>query len=100
MLCFVRTYPGEDGDVGNRVLRAGDKRAGALQLGVENTVEPVHFLAVAFNGVRHRLGGIQQEVAVLSGHRSESSHLPHQPLNDLSSTAHVCLLYTSDAADE
>src|SRR5665213_61875 len=87
-LRLVGHGPGKAGDVGNRIV-AGDVSAGLAKLRIEHPIKPGRLVAIARDGVGNFLLRIEREMAVLAEHRTKPAHLPHQPLRDLGSAAHV-----------
>ena len=87
-LVLPRAQPGKDGDVGDRVLVAGDVLARG-QAPVEDAVEALRLVAVAVDRVRNLLGRVDAEVVRLAEHRADARHLEHQPLERAPAAAHV-----------
>src|SRR5206468_4221271 len=56
---------------------------------VQHAVEAVRLVAVAIDGVRDFLRCVGTEMVVLSGHGSETAHLPEQPLQNVDTAANV-----------
>src|SRR5471032_2515459 len=79
-LLLMRHYPRIARHVGDAVLVAADVVAAIGQLVIEHAVQTRGLLHISFYGVRQRLRRVLREVVGLSRHRTESAHLPEQPL--------------------
>src|SRR5580700_7083302 len=76
---LVPPGPTEDREIGDRHLTAGGELR-LTQAFVEDAVEPVRFLRVAFEAVAPVLLLFDlQEMVHLARHRTKAAHLPHQP---------------------
>src|SRR5437867_1590343 len=91
LMALVPPGPAEDGEIGDRHLRAGGIRHLAQPL-VEDAVEPARLLHVALEAVAAvRLLLDLQEMVHLSGDRPEPAHLPHQPFEHRHLAAQIAL---------
>jgi DNA-binding Lrp family transcriptional regulator len=86
-LPLMRHDPGIARHVGDRI-GAGDERAIREPL-VEDCIEAVCFLDVAFDRVGYFFGRVLAEMVVLARHWAEPAHMPEQPLQNLDATAEV-----------
>jgi hypothetical protein len=83
-LACVLGHPGPAGNVRDREFASNvfTIRQPALQ----HAVQTVYLVGVAPDAVRQALGCECAEVVCLAGHRTESTHLPEEPLHHVEST--------------
>src|SRR5260221_6817892 len=84
---LMRHDPGIAGDIGDRVIAGNGPTIGEAL--VEDAIEPVGFVLITRNRIRHLLRRIDIEMPVLPGHGSETRHLPEQPLDGLGADAKI-----------
>lgn len=80
-LTLIWHDPGIDRHVGNRVIATDVFAIG--QPMIQDTIETIGLVHVAIDRVLNLFDGIAREMMVLSRHRPETAHLPHQPLDDI-----------------
>ena len=73
---FKARHPGPGGDIGNRVVVAGEISRSAETL-VHHAVEPLGLTDIAVDRVRDLLFGEAVEVVGLTEHRTDAAHLEH-----------------------
>ena len=76
-LSFMGYDPRVNGHIGNGIIVSNP--VPTLQTGIEYAVQTICFVDVSTDRIGYLLRGILDEMMILAGHGSQTSHLPHQP---------------------